>query len=191
MTRVLMIAGDAAETLETIYPYQRLVEEGYEVHVGAPTKKKIQLVVHDFEEGFDTHTEKLGYLWPADIAFADVRPEEYTALVIPGGRAPEYLRYDTDVRRIVDHFVTTRKLIAFQCHGPLILAASGALKGRHTTGWPTIAADLEAAGAQYIDEEVVIDDNLVSGLAWPANPAWMRQVINLLNAQHTQDHPGS
>ncbi|WP_433361458.1 DJ-1/PfpI family protein [Streptosporangium sp. CA-115845] len=122
----------------------------------------------------------LGRLGDADIAFADVRPEDYVALVIPGGRAPEYLRYDTNVRRIVDHFVTERKLIAVQCHGPLILAATGALQGRRTTGWPTIAADLEAAGAKYVDEEVVIDDNLVSGLAWPAHPAWMRKVIGLL-----------
>ncbi|WP_433225227.1 DJ-1/PfpI family protein [Microtetraspora malaysiensis] len=180
MARVLIIAGDASEALETVYPHQRLLEEGYEVHLAAPTKKKIQLVVHDFEEGFDTYTEKLGYLWDADIALCDVRPEDYVALVIPGGRAPEYLRYDTHVRRIVDHFVSERKVIAVQCHGPLILAATGALKGRRTAGWPTIAADLEAAGALYSGDEVVIDDNLVSGLAWPAHPAWMRKVIALL-----------
>jgi protease I len=180
MARILIIAGDASEALETVYPYQRLLEEGYEVHLAAPSRKKIQLVVHDFEEGFDTYTEKPGYLWDADLALSDVRPEDYVALVIPGGRAPEYLRYDTHVRRIVDHFIGARKLIAVQCHGPLILAATGALKGRRTAGWPTIAADLEAAGAHYTDDQVMVDDNLVSGLAWPSHPAWMRTVIAML-----------
>ncbi|MFF5263832.1 DJ-1/PfpI family protein [Actinomadura viridis] len=183
MPRVLIIAGDASEALETVYPHQRLLEEGYEVDVAAASQKKIQLVVHDFEEGFDTYTEKPGYLWDADLAFSDVRPEDYVALVIPGGRAPEYLRYDTHVRRIVDHFVSGRKPMAVQCHGPLILAAVGALKGRRTAGWPTIAADLEAAGALYTDDEVVIDDNLVTGLAWPAHPSWMRAVIAMLREQ--------
>ncbi len=88
MARVLVLAGDAAESLEVMYPYQRLLEEGYEVHIAAPTKKKLRFVVHDFEDGFDTYTEKPGYSWAADIAFADVDPAGYVALVIPGGRAP-------------------------------------------------------------------------------------------------------
>ena len=90
--QVLILTGDAAESLEVMYPYQRLKEEGYEVHIAAPTKKKLHFVVHDFEPGYDTYTEKPGYSWNADISFAEVDPANYVALVIPGGRAPEYIR---------------------------------------------------------------------------------------------------
>jgi protease I len=105
MPKVLIITGDAAESLEVMYPYQRLLEEGYQVDIAAPSVKKLQFVVHDFTDGFDTYTEKPGYTWPADIAFADVDPADYVALVIPGGRAPEYIRNDPDVQRIVRHFM--------------------------------------------------------------------------------------
>jgi protease I len=88
MPKVLMLAGDAAESLEVMYPYQRLLEAGYEVEIAAPSKKKLQFVVHDFVDGYDTYTEKPGYTWQADLAFADVDPDDYVALVIPGGRAP-------------------------------------------------------------------------------------------------------
>ena len=91
MPKILIVTGDAAESLEVMYPYQRLLEEGYEVDIAAPSVKKLQFVVHDFTDGFDTYTEKAGYTWPADVAFADVAPAQYVALVIPGGRAPEYI----------------------------------------------------------------------------------------------------
>ena len=97
MAKVLMLTGDGGESLEVMYPYQRLLEAGHEVTIAAPSAKKIQTVVHDFEEGFDTYTEKRGYLVPADVAFSDVDPEDYDALLIPGGRAPEYIRNDEDV----------------------------------------------------------------------------------------------
>src|SRR3984885_15588609 len=105
MPKVLIATGDAAESLEVMYPYQRLLEEGYQVDIAAPTVKKLQFVVHDFVDGFDTYTEKLGYTWPADVAFADVNPADYVALVIPGGRAPEYIRNDPDLQRIVRDFM--------------------------------------------------------------------------------------
>ena len=104
MTKVLMLTGDGGESLEVMYPYQRLQEEGYEVDIAAPSKKMIQTVVHDFVPGFDTYTEKLGYLVKADLAFSEVNPEEYSALVIPGGRAPEYIRNDLNVQKIVLSF---------------------------------------------------------------------------------------
>src|ERR1700739_1738838 len=105
MPKVLIITGDAAESLEVMYPYQRLLEEGYQVDIAAPSVKKLQFVVHDFTDGFDTYTENPASPCPADIAFADVNPADYAALVIPGGRAPEYLRNDPDVQRIVRHFM--------------------------------------------------------------------------------------
>src|SRR3979490_317139 len=102
--KILIVTGDAAESLEVLYPYQRLLEEGYEVHIAAPTAKKLQFVVHDFVDGFDTYTEKPGHTWPGAVAFADVNPAEYVALVLPGGRAPEYIRGDETCLRIVRHF---------------------------------------------------------------------------------------
>lgn len=148
MPKVLIVTGDAAESLEVMYPCQRLTEEGYEVDIAAPSVKKLQFVVHDFTDGFDTYTEKPGYTWPADIAFADVDPAEYAALVIPGGRAPEYIRNDPDVQRIVRHFMTTDRPVAQFCHAPQVLAAAGTLTGRRTAAYPALAPDVAAAGAE-------------------------------------------
>ena len=183
MAKILMLAGDAAESLEVMYPYQRLLEEGYEVAIAAPSKKKLQFVVHDFVEGYDTYTEKPGYTWHADLAFSDVRPEDYIALVIPGGRAPEYIRNDPDVQRIVRHFFGDQKPVAQICHAPLVLAAAGVLSGRRTAAYPALAPDVRAAGAQFIDSEAVVDGNMVSARAWPDHPAWMREFIALLRTR--------
>ena len=178
--KVLIVTGDAAESLEVMYPYQRLLEEGYEVHIAAPTKKKLRFVVHDFEPGFDTYTEKPGYTWDADLAFADVDPADYAALVVPGGRAPEHIRNHPDFRRIVRHFFDRAKPVAQLCHAPAALAAAGVLKGKRTAAYPAIAPDMEAAGAQFVDAEAVVDGAMVSARAWPDHPAWMREFVRLL-----------
>ncbi|MGE5636871.1 MAG: DJ-1/PfpI family protein [Nocardioidaceae bacterium] len=175
-----MLTGDAAESLEVLYPYQRLREEGYEVHVAAPSKKKLQFVVHDFVEGFDTYTEKPGYTWDADVAFADVDPGEYVALVIPGGRAPEYIRNDPDCRRIVRAFFEDARPVAQLCHAPLVLAAAGVLDGRETAAYPALEPDVESAGGRFVDAEAVVDGQMVSARAWPDHSAWMRAFIGML-----------
>jgi len=180
MSKILIATGDAAESLEVMYPYQRLLEEGYEVHIAAPKKKKLQFVVHDFVDEFDTYTEKLGYTWPADVAFADVDPAEYVALVIPGGRAPEYIRNDPDFKRIVQHFFGEEKPVAQLCHAPLALAAAGVLGGRRTAAYPALEPDVEAAGAEFVDSEAVVDGVMVSARAWPDHPAWMREFVRVL-----------
>jgi protease I len=180
MAKVLLLAGDAAESLEVMYPYQRLLEEGYEVHLAGPSKKKLQFVVHDFEDGFDTYTEKPGYTWDADLAFADVDPSDYVALVIPGGRAPEYIRNDPDVQRIIRHFFDQEKPVAQLCHAPLALAASGVLQGRRTAAYPELEPDVKAAGAEFVDGAGVVDGMMVSARAWPDHPSWMREFIRLL-----------
>jgi protease I len=182
MAKVLLLAGDAAESLEVLYPYQRLLEEGYEVHIAAPSKKKLQFVVHDFVEGYDTYTEKPGYTWPADIAFADVNPSDYVALVIPGGRAPEYIRNDADCQRIIQHFFGENKPVAQLCHAPLALATAGVLSGRRTAAYPALAPDVRAAGAEFVDGAAVVDGNMVSARAWPDHPSWMREFVRLLKA---------
>jgi protease I len=180
MPKVLMLTGDAGESLEVLYPYQRLREEGYEVHIAAPSKKKLQLVVHDFVEGFDTYTEKPGYTWQADVAFADVDPSDYVALVVPGGRAPEYIRNDADCRRIVEHFFGEAKPVAQLCHASQLLAAAGVLKGRRTAAYPALEPDVAAAGGEFVDAEAVVDGEMVSARAWPDHPGWMREFIRLL-----------
>jgi protease I len=182
MAKVLIITGDAGEALEVMYPLQRLREEGIEVHVAAPERRPIQTVVHDFVEGFDTYTEKLGYRVPVDVAFADVRPEEYMALVIPGGRAPEYLRNNADARRIVEHFYGAQKPVAQLCHGPLIPAAAGLLKGRRTAAYNALEPDIKMAGATFVDGDAVVDGQIVSGRAWPDHPGFMREFMRLLRA---------
>ena len=168
--KILVLTGDAAESLEVMYPYQRLLEEGYEVHIAAPTKKKLRFVVHDFETGFDTYTEKPGYTWDADLAFKDVNPADYVALVVPGGRAPEHIRNHEDFRKIVRHFFDHRKPVAQLCHAPLALIASGVLKGRRTAAYPALEPDSDA----------VVDGVMVSARAWPDHPAFMREFIKIL-----------
>ena len=178
--KILILTGDAAESLEVMYPYQRLREEGYEVLIAAPSKKKLHFVVHDFEPGYDTYTEKPGYSWDADIAFADVNPSDYAALVIPGGRAPEYIRNDSACQKIVRHFFENQKPVAQLCHAGLVLAACGVLKGRRTAAYPALESDIKAAGAEFINSEAVVDGTMVSARAWPDHPAWMREFVRIL-----------
>ena len=183
MPKIVILTGDAAESLEVMYPYQRLLEEGYEVDIAAPSVKKLQFVVHDFVDGYDTYTEKAGYTWPADIAFADVNPADYVAMVVPGGRAPEYIRNDPDVQRIVRHFMEGEYPVAQLCHAPLVLAAAGTLSGRRTAAYPALAPDVAAAGAEFVDAAAVVDGQMVSARAWPDHPAWMREFVRILRAK--------
>ncbi|MFE2107711.1 DJ-1/PfpI family protein [Kitasatospora sp. NPDC059463] len=186
-SKILLVTGDAAESLEVFYPYQRLREEGYRVDIAAPARKRLQFVVHDFVEGFDTYTEKPGYTWPADLAFAEVDPADYVALVIPGGRAPEYLRNDPEVQRIVRHFYEDGKPVAQICHGPLVPAAAGVLAGRTSAAYPALEPDVRAAGATYVDGEAVVDGVVVSARAWPDHPAWLRAFIEVLRVKAPVD----
>ena len=191
MPKVLLLAGDAAESLEVMYPYQRLLEEGYEVDMAGPSKKKLQFVVHDFVDGYDTYTEKPGYTWPADVAFADVDPADYVALVIPGGRAPEYIRNDPDVKRIVSHFFSDEKPVAQICHAPLVLAASDVLSGRRSAAYPALEPDVVRAGAEFVDGAGVVDGVMVSARAWPDHPEWMREFIHLLRERAPVEQPAA
>jgi protease I len=180
MPKVLLLAGDAAESLEVMYPYQRLLEEGYDVEIAAPSKKKLQFVVHDFVEGYDTYTEKPGYTWDADLPFSEVDPSDYAAVVIPGGRAPEYIRNDPDFQRIAQHFFTEDKPVAQLCHASLALAPLGVLEGRRTAAYPALEPDVTAAGAEYVDGAGVVDGVMVSARAWPDHPSWMREFVRIL-----------
>ncbi|MDR3620253.1 MAG: DJ-1/PfpI family protein [Paludisphaera borealis] len=179
---ILMITGDAGEALEIFYPKHRLEEEDWRVDVAALEKGAIQTVIHDFEPGFATYTEKLGYRIAADLTVDEVRPESYDALILPGGRAPEYLRNRLRVVAITRHFLDAGKPIAATCHAPLILAAAGSLRGRTLTCYPELEPDVRAAGGLFVNREVVIDDNLVTARAWPDNGPWMREFVRLLKS---------
>ncbi|GAA4917328.1 DJ-1/PfpI family protein [Streptomyces coeruleoprunus] len=181
--KILIVTGDAAESLEVLYPYQRLREEGYDVDIAAPARKRLRFVVHDFEPGYDTYTEKPGYTFPADLAFSEVEPSRYAAVVIPGGRAPEYLRNDPELRKIVKSFFDADKPVAQICHGPLLTAAVGALDGRLVTSYPALELDMQAAGATFRDHEAVVDGALVSSRAWPDHPSWMREFLRVLRTK--------
>jgi protease I len=194
VAKVLILTGDAGESLEVLYPYQRLREEGYEVHIAAPSKKKLQFVVHDFVDGFDTYTEKPGYTWEADLAFADVEPSDYVALVVPGGRAPEYIRNDPDCQRIIQHFFSDARPVAQLCHAPLALGAAGVLNGRRTAAYPALEPDVAAVGATFVDGDAVVDDIMVSARAWPDHPSWMREFVRILRERapaEAMEHAGA
>ncbi len=182
MTRVLLVAGDATESLDTWYPYLRLREEGIEVHIGAPVKKMLKSVVHDFEPGWETYVEKPGYHIPADIAFADVDAAAYDGIILSGGRAPEYLRNDRHLQQIVRHFVDGKKPIAALCHGVLILAAIDAIRGRTIATYQALVPDVESAGGKFKDTEVMVDGNLVTSRTWMDLPFFMREFLKVLDA---------
>lgn len=180
MARVLVLAGDAAEELDSMYPVFRLREDGHEAVVAAPTRRPIKLVVHDFEPGCDAYTEKPGHLLSVDLPFSEVRPEDYDALVIPGGRAPEYIRTDPDVARIVGHFFERGLPVGTICHGPQVPAALGLLRGRFTAAYPPLKADMELAGATFVDAPDAVDGAMVSCRGWPDLPEWSRAFMAIL-----------
>lgn len=194
MKRVLILTGDAGEALEIYYAKFRLEELGWTAHIAAPAARVFHSVVHDFEPGFDTYTEKPGYRVTADLGIDDVQAESYDGLVLPGGRAPEYLRNRPSALRVVGHFLETGKPIAANCHGPLLLLRAAAasrsgstggnggtsLAGRAMTAYPDLACDLEEAGVVFRDAPVVVDGNLVTVRGWPDNAHWMREFVKLM-----------
>jgi protease I len=174
------LTGDAGEAQEIYYAKFRLEEEGWQVQIAAPEKRVFHSVVHDFEPGFDTYTEKPGYRVQADLGLADVVPDEFHGLVLPGGRAPEYLRNRSKAVSTVRHFLEARKPIAANCHGPLLVLAAGGAQGRMMTGYPDLEADIRTAGAEFVNREVVVDGPLVTVRGWPDNGHWMKEFVRLL-----------
>ena len=147
--KILILTGDCAEALEVMYPLQRLREAGYKAVVATPNGKFIRSVIHDFEPEFETYTEKPAYRIPADLSYAQVKPEEYEGLVIPGGRAPEYIRNAPGVVEIVNHFFGTNKPVAAICHAAQLLVACDQCRGRTMSAYPALKADVERAGGKF------------------------------------------
>ena len=181
--RVLIVTGDGAEVLEVYYPLYRVKEEGYEAVVAAPKKKTLHTVCHDFVEGWDTYTEKPAHLLAADIAFEDVAPADYDALIIPGGRAPEFIRNDPELPRIVQHFLDADKPVGAICHGAQVFLAlpnRSYFEGKTLTAYNACKLEVESLGAVYASETLHVDGKLVTGHAWPDLPGFMREFLNLL-----------
>jgi len=190
--RILMLIGDYAEDYETMVPYQMLIAIGHQVDAVCPDKKagdSIITSIHDFE-GEQTYSEKRGHRFAITADFAAIDPADYDALIIPGGRAPEYLRLNSRVLEITRHFAEAKKPLAVICHGPQILSAAGVLKGRSCSAYPPLQADVTAAGGNYVEanenlDNAHVDDWLVSAPAWPAQPAWMARFLEVLGTKIT------
>ena len=186
--KILILAGDYVEDYEIMVPYQALLMVGYEVDAVCPDKKageKVITAVHDFT-GEQTYSEKPGHYFTLNKDFESVKVEDYAGLVIPGGRAPEYIRLNSKVIELVKAFDEAGKPIAAICHGPLVLAGAGVLKGKRVTSYPAVAPDMVNAGAEWVDVglfDALVDGNLVTAQAWPAHPAVLRKFIELLGAK--------
>lgn len=188
--KVLFLVGDYVEDYEVMVPFQMLLMVGHTVHAVCPGKQaggKVATAIHDFE-GEQTYSEKRGHNFALNASFDDLQPENYDALVIPGGRAPEYLRLNSRVIEIVQHFNSAKKPIAAICHGAQLLAAAGVLKGRQVSCYPACKAEVELAGGTYAPhsdgfDNAHTDGNLVTAPAWPAHPAWMRAFLAVLGSK--------
>jgi deglycase len=185
--KILLLAGDFVEDYEVMVPFQALLAVGHEVHAICPDKQEgdtVATAIHDFE-GQQTYSEKRGHNFRLNASFDAVCPEEYDALVIPGGRAPEYLRLDERVLRLVRVFAEADKQIAATCHGLQLLTAAGVVGGRRCQAYPTVRPELVAAGAQWDEpspglDSACVDGNLITAPAWPAHPAWLRAILQVL-----------
>ena len=186
--KILMLVGDFVEDYEVMVPFQSLLMVGHQVHAVCPDKKAGQTVrtaVHDFE-GDQTYSEKPGHNFTLNATFADIRADQYDALVIPGGRAPEYLRLNEQVLTLVRHFASANKPIAAICHGAQLLAAAGVLKGRSCSAYPAVGPEVTGCGGKYVAipvDAAHVDGNLVTAPAWPAHPQWLAKFLAVLGTR--------
>ncbi len=186
--QILMLVGDFVEDYEVMVPFQALQMVGHTVHAVCPNKKSgefVRTAVHDFE-GDQTYSEKPGHNFTLNATFAEISPADYDALVIPGGRAPEYIRLNQDVIAAVQHFAQAHKPIAAICHGAQLLAAAGVVNGKRCSAYPACGPEVNAAGGQFVEvpvTEAVVDGNLVTAPAWPAHPRWLAEFLTVLGTR--------
>ena len=186
--KILMLVGDYVEDYEVMVPFQALQMVGHKVDAVCPDKKAgetVRTAVHDFE-GDQTYSEKPGHNFALNATFDEVKAEDYDALVIPGGRAPEYIRLNDKVLEIVRHFAEADKPIAAICHGAQVLAAAGVLEGKGCSAYPAVGPDVNRAGGTYVDipvDQAHVDGNLVTAPAWPAHPDWLAKFLEVLGTK--------
>ncbi|MGH9352188.1 MAG: DJ-1/PfpI family protein [Terriglobia bacterium] len=192
--KLLMLVGDYVEDYEVMVPFQALQMVGHTVHAVCPDKKAgdtVRTAIHDFE-GDQTYSEKRGHNFTLNANFDEVEPESYDALVIPGGRAPEYLRTNARVLVIIRHFFAAEKPVASLCHGAQLLTAANVAKGRSISAYPAVGPEVELAGGTYVNlsmTEAHVDRNLVTGPAWPAHPAWLAKFLQVLERTSSAEKP--
>ena len=186
--KILMLVGDYVEDYEVMVPFQTLLTVGHTVHAACPGKRageSVRTAIHDFE-GDQTYSEKRGHNFSLNATFDEIHPENYDALVIPGGRAPEYLRLNAKVLHAVRHFASAKKPIAAICHAAQILAAAGIVQGRKVSCYPAVSPDVTMAGGTFVEipmDQAVADGNLITAPAWPAHPAWMAKFLVVLGTR--------
>jgi protease I len=186
--KILMLVGDYAEDYEVMVPFQALQMVGFEVHAVCPGKRagqKVRTAVHDFE-GDQTYSEKPGHNFTLNYSFDEVNVADYAALVVSGGRAPEYIRREPKVLEMVRHFFEANKPVAAICHGLQVLTAAGVLQGRTATAYPAVGPELTLAGARFEEvpaDKAVVDGNLVTAPAWPAHPEWLAKFLQVLGVR--------
>lgn len=186
--KILMLVGDYVEDYEVMVPFQALLMVGHHVHAVCPDKtagQSVRTAIHDFE-GEQTYSEKPGHNFALNFDFARVKAEDYDALLIPGGRAPEYLRLNAQVLELVQAFDKAQKPIAAVCHGAQLLAAAGVLEGRECSAYPACGPEVKLAGGRYMDipvDQAHVQGNLVTAPAWPAHPHWLAAFLGLLGTQ--------
>jgi protease I len=183
MSKVLVITGDGGESYEALYAVHRFQEEGWEPAVAAPARRRLHLVMHDFEPGWDTYVERHGYGLDADLAFDQVKVEEYAAVLILGGRAPEYLRNNAKVLDIVRAFDRQEKWVFAICHGIQVLVAAGLTAGKRVTCYEHVRQEAEQAGAKYVDAQTVRDGRMVTAQTWQSHPSFYREIFAQLSGR--------
>ena len=185
-SEVLIIVGDAVETMDTLYPVFRLHEDGFVPIVAGPEKRRYQMVLHEVPDGWGITRETPGYSIEADIAFRDIEPERYAGIFFSGGRAPEYIRDDRDLIRITRYFFEQNKPVASVCHGVEIPARADVVRGRRMATVPKCQFDLEVCGGTFVNEACVIDGNLVSGRTWHDHGHYIKPWIDMLIAERVR-----
>jgi protease I len=190
--KILLLTGDFAEDYETMVPFQALQMVGHTVHAVCPDKKsgdKVRTAIHDFE-GDQTYSEKRGHDFALNATFDSIDPAHYDALVIVGGRAPEYLRLNRKVIDVVRHFAGEKKPIAAICHGAQLLTAADVVRGRRVSAYPAVGPEVRLAGGEYAElpmDKAIVDGNLVTAPAWPAHPDWLAKLLGLLGTRVTHN----
>ena len=192
MKQILIVTGDGGEAYETLYAFHRLSEAGYLPEVAAPSKKRLHLVIHDFEPGWDTYIERQGYGVESQRNFDDVEVEEYEAILVIGGRAPEYLRNDQRVLALVKAFEAQGKWVFAICHGVQVLVSAGLVKAKRVTAYEHVRYEVEAGGGEYVAElQAVRDGRMVTGQTWQSHPEFYREVFKCLEESEKESETGT
>lgn len=183
MSNILIITGDGGESYEALYAVHRFEEEGWKAVVAAPSRRRLNLVMHDFKPGWDTYIERRGYSLESGLKFDDVNVEDYAAVLVLGGRAPEYLRNNAKVIEIVREFDRLEKWVFALCHGVQVLAAAGLVRGKRVTCYEHVRVEAEQAGAIFVKEQMVRDGRIITAQMWQSHPSFYREIFAQLSGK--------